>query len=69
MPVDVSAAGSALQTGTAQRLFNLPASGTGIWDVSAEGQRFLVAAPAAGGAVPASVPFHVVMNWTGLLKR
>jgi eukaryotic-like serine/threonine-protein kinase len=66
MSVDVGVAGSAFQTGTAQRLFKLAGSS---WDVSADGQRFLVAAPASSGAAPASVPFHVVMNWTGLLKR
>jgi hypothetical protein len=36
---------------------------------SADGKRFLIAAPAASGAAPASIPLRVVMNWTGLLKR
>jgi Tol biopolymer transport system component len=69
MSVEVSAAGSAFQTGTAQRLFKSPVTGSGNWDVSADGQRFLIAAPASSGASPASPPFHVVMNWTGLMKR
>jgi hypothetical protein len=67
MSVEVKAAGSAFQTGTAQPLFTLPSGAS--WDVSADGQRFLIAAPASSGAAPASPPYHVVMNWTGLLKR
>ena len=35
-------------------------------DVNAEGGPFLIAAPVASGAAP---PFHVVVNWTELLKR
>jgi len=69
MSVEVSVSGSTFQTGTAQHLFKLPATDTGIWDISADSQRFLIAAPASSGAAPASVPLHVVMNWTGLLKR
>ena len=65
MSVEITVAGSAFQAGTAQRLFK-PG---GEWDVSADGQRFLIAAPAASGAAPASPPYHVVMNWTGLMKR
>ncbi|SPF46036.1 Serine/threonine protein kinase [Candidatus Sulfopaludibacter sp. SbA4] len=67
MSVEVRVTGSAFQTGTAQPLFKLPAASP--WDVSADGQRFLIAAPASSGAAPASAPYHVVMNWTGLLKR
>jgi hypothetical protein len=67
--VDVSAAGGAFQTGAPQRLFKSPAS-PGAWDVSADGKRFLIAAPAASGALSqASRPYHVVVNWTELLKR
>jgi len=70
MSVEVSAAGTAFQTGTAQRLFKSPATGSGAWDVSADGKRYLIAAPAASGAgAPASQPYHVVINWTELLKR
>jgi eukaryotic-like serine/threonine-protein kinase len=70
MSVDVSAAGGAFQTGAPQRLFKSPASGLGSWDVSADGKRFLIAAPPASGATsPASPPYHVVVNWTELLKR
>jgi Tol biopolymer transport system component len=67
MSVEVKVAGSAFQTGTAQPLFKPP---SGVpWDISADGKRFLIAAPAASGATPASLPLHVVMNWPGLLKR
>jgi eukaryotic-like serine/threonine-protein kinase len=69
MSVDVNAAGGAFQTGAPQRLFKSPAS-PDAWDVSADGKRFLIAAPAASGAAPpASRTYHVVMNWTELLKR
>jgi Tol biopolymer transport system component/predicted Ser/Thr protein kinase len=70
MSVDVNAAGGAFQTGAPQRLFKSPATGYGSWDVAADGKRFLIAAPAASGAAsPASRPYHVVVNWTELLKR
>jgi Tol biopolymer transport system component len=70
MSVDVNTAGGAFQTGAPQRLFKSPATGLGSWDVSADGKRFLIAAqPAAGAASPASRPYHVVINWTELLKR
>jgi eukaryotic-like serine/threonine-protein kinase len=69
MSVDVSAAGGAFQTGAPHQLFKSPA-GYGSWDVSADGKRFLTAAPpASGSAGPASRPYHVVVNWTELLKR
>jgi hypothetical protein len=64
MSVEVTAAGSAFQTGAAQRLFESPAAGFGTWDVSADGKRFLIAARAAAGA-PAPLPYHVVLNWLG----
>jgi Tol biopolymer transport system component/predicted Ser/Thr protein kinase len=74
MSVDVNAAGGAFQSGAPQRLFKSPATGSGSWDVSADGKRFLIAAPAASGAASgstglASRPYHVVVNWAELLKR
>jgi eukaryotic-like serine/threonine-protein kinase len=70
MSVDVNAAGGALQSGTPQRLFKSPATGRESWDVSADGKQFLIATPPASEAAsPASRPYHVVMNWTELLKR
>jgi Tol biopolymer transport system component len=70
MSVEVSAAGGAFQTGAPQRLFKSPGAGRGSWDVSGDGKRFLIAArPASGAASSASRPYHVVVNWTELLKR
>jgi Tol biopolymer transport system component len=67
MSVEVTSTGSTFQTSTPQRLFKSPA--TGSWDVSANGQRFLIAVPVISDAAHASFPIHVVMNWTGLMKR
>jgi dipeptidyl aminopeptidase/acylaminoacyl peptidase len=70
MSVPVIVTGGAFQPGTPQRLFKSPATGGGTWDVSADGKRFLIAAPpATTAAAPASRPHHVVVNWTELLKR
>ncbi len=71
MSVPVSVVGGAFQPGTPQRLFKSPATGEGSWDVAADGKRFLIAAPPSSGstATPASRPYHVVVNWTELLKR
>ena len=70
MSVPVSVTGSAFEPGTPQRLFKSPATSAGAWDVSADGKKFLIAAPPSAGAnAPASLPYHVVMNWTELLKR
>ena len=36
----------------------------------ADGKKFLVAAPvSSGSAAPATQPFHVIVNWTELMKR
>jgi len=71
MSATVSVTGGAFQPGTPQRLFKSPATGGGAWDVSADGKKFLIAAPPSTGAsaAPASGPYHVVVNWTELLKR
>jgi hypothetical protein len=67
--VDVNAAGGAFQTETPQQLFKSPATGSS-WDVSADGKRFLIAAPPASGTSSrTSRPYHVVVNWTALLKQ
>jgi eukaryotic-like serine/threonine-protein kinase len=68
MSVDVNAASGAFQTGAPQRLFKSPATGFGTWDISSDGKRFLITAPPASGAA-ASPSYHVVINWTELLKR
>jgi eukaryotic-like serine/threonine-protein kinase len=70
MSVAVNVAGSAFQTGTPQRLFKSPSTGGATWDVSKDGKQILIAAPPSSSAsAPASRPYHVVVNWTGLLKR
>jgi eukaryotic-like serine/threonine-protein kinase len=69
MSVEVNVAGGAFQPGAPQRLFKSPARGYGTWDVSADGKKFLIAAPAGSSTAPSSTPFHVVLNWTELLKR
>jgi eukaryotic-like serine/threonine-protein kinase len=67
MSVNVNAAGGTFQTEAPQRLFKSPDRSEG-WDVSADGKRFLIAAPPASGAA-ASPSYHLVVNWTELLKR
>ena len=72
MSVAVSVVGRAFQAGTPQRLFKSPAAaGSYTWDVSKDGKKFLIAAPASssGASASASQPLHVVVNWTELLKR
>jgi eukaryotic-like serine/threonine-protein kinase len=60
----------AFQAGIPKALFRMPvAGGPAIgskWDVSADGQRFLIAAPAAASA---TTPFTVVLNWQAALKK
>jgi len=50
--------------GVPQPLFQLPVADT-VWDVSADGKRFLVPVPVAEGA---QTPITVVLNWTTGLK-
>jgi len=65
--VEISVAGGAFQIGKTQQLFKPP---DGPGDVTRDGTRFLIAAPPAStSATPASRPYHVVVNWTELLKR
>ena len=67
-------AGSTLEVGAPQALFDVPFSpigtGSGVWarygyDATADGQRFLVNAPLES----ATVPITVVLNWTAGLKK
>ena len=68
MSVDVNTTGGTFQTGAPQRLFKLSAGAA--WVVAPDGKRFLLASPVSGNAGgPASLPIHVVVNWTALLKR
>ncbi|MGH9686422.1 MAG: protein kinase domain-containing protein [Candidatus Acidiferrales bacterium] len=58
------------QAGIPKALFPMPVAGGPAlgskWDVTADGQRFLIAAPAAASA---TTPFTVVLNWQTALKR
>jgi serine/threonine protein kinase len=55
----------ALRIGEPRALFALPA-GSGVWDVTADGKRFL-AAVQVGGSPQTSLT--VVLNWTAMLRK
>jgi len=57
-------AGTDLKPGSPRVLFDLPA-GTRGWDVTPDGQRFLVNVPVIESS---SVPLNLVVNWTAGLK-
>jgi Tol biopolymer transport system component len=63
MAVEVQA-GADLKLGVLRTLFDLP-PGTRGWDVTADGQRFLVNVPVVASS---SVPLNLVLNWTAGLK-
>jgi len=68
MSVPVNGAGARFEAGTPSPLFqvdHVPSAGP-IFDVTADGQRFIV-----NTAVPSKVPPHVVVivNWSALLKQ
>ncbi|MBZ5696532.1 MAG: serine/threonine-protein kinase [Acidobacteriia bacterium] len=66
MAVDVSTSG-VFQAGVPKVMFHVPA-GVLFWDVSADGKRFLMAAPSATS--PAAPPkFTVTLNWQSALKK
>jgi hypothetical protein len=58
------ASSPALRVGTPKALFHMPL-GFGPWDVTADGKRFLVAAPAGNTAVPITV----LVDWQARLGR
>jgi Tol biopolymer transport system component len=66
MAVEVSS-GESFQAGIPKVLFKVP-QGVLFWDVSADGKRFLMAAPSAASANTES-KFTVVLNWPSLLKK
>jgi serine/threonine-protein kinase len=63
MAVEVNASDTVFEYGLPHQLFQVPV-GRG-WD-SADGKRFLIAAPSVQ---PAEVPVTVVLNWTAALKK
>jgi eukaryotic-like serine/threonine-protein kinase len=66
MAVDVRVAGASLETGLPRRLFS-PAPSVHAWDMTADGQRFLIATPLRTTAVPQADPITVVLNWKSSL--
>jgi Tol biopolymer transport system component len=68
--VTVASGSSTFEAGPARPLFLLPPLQAHIgryqYDVSADGQRFLVSTVTER---PASLPLHVVLNWTAGLKK
>ena len=52
-------------------LFTLPALGGGAsrYDVTADGQKFLIDAVVMGGEAPRPMSITVVLNWPALLKN
>ena len=66
MAVEVTTSG-VFQAGIPKPMFKVPA-GVLFWDVSADGRRFLMAAPSGANAA-AQLPFTVVLNWQAALKK
>ncbi|MGH9368383.1 MAG: protein kinase domain-containing protein [Thermoanaerobaculia bacterium] len=64
MVVDVEP-GTDLRVGTPRPLFDLPA-GTAGWDITPDGQRFLVNVPVVESN---AVPLSLVLNWTAGLSK
>ena len=66
MAVDVQAAGETIHTSLPRRLF--PAiPGVHAWDVTVDGQRFLLSTPLRVTAAPVADPITVVLNWKSAL--
>jgi len=65
MTVPVNTSG-VFQAGIPKPLFKVP-PGVLFWDVTSDGKRFVMAAPA--NATTASQPFTVVLNWQSALKK
>jgi len=66
MAVDVKATGETIQTSAPRQLF--PAiPGVHAWDVTADGQRFLISTPLRTTAAPVADPVTVVLNWKSRL--
>lgn len=67
MAAAVSGQGSAFEVGAVRPLFDTGATGPfSSYDVSSDGQRFLVNTPAEEAT---SAPITLVVNWTALLKK
>lgn len=69
MAVSVRSSGTSVETDTPRELFpvTFPGNVTSPYDVSSDGQRFLVLELTGGNQAPA--PLTVVLNWQAGLKR
>jgi serine/threonine protein kinase/Tol biopolymer transport system component len=69
MAADVTATAGAIQTGLPRKLFS--AAGVVGWDVTNDGQRFLMSRPAAARVNPSDRPdpVTVVLNWQAALQK
>ncbi len=65
MVAEVNGSGESFEVKNITPLFGLP-YGTFGYDVSADGQRFLLSVPPAGTTAQ---PLTVVLNWTAGLKK
>ena len=67
MAADVMATGARFDVGGVRPLFEIrpPSVGRAVFDVSRDGQRFLVNTVAAAQVAPLTL----VVNWPGLLKK
>ena len=64
--VEIDTSGG-LRVGTPRPLFQLPEGvGSAHWDVSADGERFLLNVPMIKSS---SVPLSLVVNWTAGLRK
>ena len=66
MVVTVQSAAATFEAGTPAALFKIDSILEGDYEVTADGQRFLINSSVAGAQ---SLPFTVVLNWTKDLKR
>ena len=67
MAVEVNTSGTMFQAGIPKAMFKMP-PGVVFWDVSADGKKFLMAAP-SGASATAQPPLTVVLNWQEMLKK
>ncbi len=67
MSVEVNGSGAAFQMGTPKQLFL--ASGNSGWDVTADGQRFMMIVSPGQGQQGPPTPITVVLNWQADLKK
>jgi Tol biopolymer transport system component len=68
MAAEIRITGDSVEVGSVRKLFSgIPASGGYLYDVSADGQRILVAVPVSSQKPPE--PITLVQNWPAALKN